>query len=43
MCQKIKQDYCIGVNLRRLRNRAGLTQEQAAARLQVAGIESLLF
>lgn len=39
MCQKIKQDYCIGVNLRRLRNQAGLTQEQVAARLQVAGID----
>ena len=39
MDQKIKQDYCIGANLRRLRKQAGLTQEQAAARLQVEGID----
>ena len=39
MDQKVKQDYCIGANLRRLRKQAGLTQEQAAARLQVEGID----
>ena len=39
MDQKIKQDYYIGANLRRLRKQAGLTQEQAAARLQVEGID----
>ena len=39
MNQKIKQDYCIGANLRRLRKQAGLTQEQAAAKLQVEGID----
>ena len=37
--QKVKQDFCIGANLRQLRNQAGLTQEQVAARLQVAGID----
>lgn len=39
MEQKIKQDYCIGANLRRLRKQAGLTQEQAAAKLQTEGID----
>ena len=39
MDQKVKQDYCIGANLRQLRNQAGLTQEQVAAQLQVAGID----
>ena len=38
MGQKVKQDCCIGANLRRLRKQAGLTQEQVAAKLQVAGI-----
>lgn len=39
MSQKVKQDYCIGANLRQLRKQAGLTQEQVAARLQVSGID----
>ena len=39
MDQKVKQDYCIGANLRQLRKQAGLTQDQVAARLQVAGID----
>ncbi len=39
MDQKIKQDYCIGANLRQLRIQAGLTQEQVAAQLQVAGVD----
>lgn len=39
MGQKIKQDYCIGANLRRLRKQTGLTQEQVAARLQVERID----
>ena len=39
MGQKIKQDYCIGTNLRRLRKQAGLTQEQVSARLQTEGID----
>ena len=35
---KIRQDLSIGENLRRLRDRAGLTQEQVAAQLQVMGL-----
>ena len=38
MARIINQDISIGENLRRLRVRAGLTQEQAAARIQVKGI-----
>ena len=38
MARTINQDISIGENLRRLRCRAGLTQEQAAARIQVKGI-----
>ena len=33
-----KQDISIDGNLRRLRNRAGLSQEQAAAKLQLQGL-----
>lgn len=41
MCveQKIKQDFCIGKNIRALRNAAGLTQEQVAAKLQVENVD----
>lgn len=39
MGQKVKQDCCIGTNLRRLRKQAGLTQEQVAAKLQTEGID----
>ena len=35
MAQKIKQDLSIGDNIRNLRNRAGLTQEEVVAQLQV--------
>lgn len=38
MNQKIKQDLCIGSNLRRLRMALGLTQEQVAIQMQLAGI-----
>lgn len=38
MEQKIKQDYCIGANIRELRIKSGFTQEQVAAKLQVQGI-----
>lgn len=38
MARIINQNISIGENLRRLRIRAGLTQEQAAARVQVKGI-----
>lgn len=37
MIQKIKQDLSIGKNLRKLRLRRDLTQEQVAAQLQVRG------
>ena len=35
MSSSIKQDFSIGQNLKMLRKRAGLTQEQAAAQLQL--------
>lgn len=38
MGQKIKQDLSIGGNIRNLRNRAGLTQEDVVAQLQVKGM-----
>lgn len=37
MGQKIKQDLTIGNNIRAMRNRAGLTQEEVVAQLQVRG------
>lgn len=39
MSQKIKQDIQIGNNIRRLRKRSGLTQEQVVTHLQLQGIE----
>jgi len=38
MEQKIKQDKCIGSNLKRLRLNSGFTQEQIATKMQLAGI-----
>lgn len=38
MEQKIKQDHSIGTNIRQLRIKAGYTQEQVAAKLQVLGV-----
>lgn len=38
MEQKIKQDHSIGANIRQLRIKAGYTQEQVSARLQVLGV-----
>lgn len=38
MSKKIKQDISIGDNLRKLRLQAGLSQEQAAAQLQIQGL-----
>ncbi len=38
MSKRIKQDLSIGPNLRRLRLQAGLSQEQAAAKLQLMGL-----
>lgn len=39
MSQKLKQDIQIGSNIRRLRKRNGLTQEQVITHLQPQGIE----
>ena len=38
MSTKLKQDKSIGTNLRKLRIRAGLSQEQVAVKLQILGI-----
>ena len=38
MDQKIKQDICLGFNIRKLRLEAGLTQEQVSIKLQLDGI-----
>lgn len=38
MSKRIKQDLSIGGNLQRLRKRAGLSQEEVAAKLQLMGI-----
>lgn len=37
--QKIKQDICIGTNIRKLRNESKLTQEQVVTYLQLEGID----
>lgn len=39
MTQKIKQDISLGTNIRRLRKKANLTQEQVVARLQLNGLK----
>lgn len=39
MSKKLKQDISIGTNMRNLRKRAGLSQEKAAASLQVMGLD----
>lgn len=39
MAQSIYQDYTIGPALKRLRERAGLKQEQVAAQLQIRNID----
>lgn len=38
MGQKLKQDIGIGHNIKRLRKRAGLTQEQVVAQMQIKGL-----
>ena len=38
MSDKIKQDISIGANLQMYRKRAGLSQEQVAARIQLMGL-----
>ncbi len=38
MEQKLKQDVGIGRNIKRLRNRAGLTQEQVVTQMQLMGV-----
>lgn len=39
MSQKIKQDISVGDNIRALRQKCNLTQEQVAARLQIENID----
>lgn len=39
MPQKIKQDINIGTNIRALRNKSGLTQEQVVTHLQLDGLD----
>ena len=39
MSKKLKQDISIGANLQRLRKQSGLSQERAAAQLQLVGID----
>lgn len=39
MSKRLKQDISIGANLRRLRKQSGLSQEKAAAKLQLMGID----
>lgn len=39
MNQKLKQDIQIGGNIRNLRKKAGLTQEQVITHLQLQGLE----
>ena len=39
MEQKLRRDRCMGDNLRRLRNRAGLSQEKLCAELQRRGYD----
>lgn len=38
MSERIKQDLSIGHNLQRLRKKAGMSQEEVAAKLQLMGI-----
>ena len=40
MYQKVKQDISIGANIRKLRLKNGLTQDQVATRLQLYGLET---
>ena len=40
MTQKIRQDKCIGDNIRALRKNAKLTQEQVVAHLQLHGLDT---
>ena len=39
MDQKIKQDHCVGKNIRALRLKMGWTQEQTVAKLQLLGVD----
>ncbi|MBR3307931.1 MAG: helix-turn-helix transcriptional regulator [Lachnospiraceae bacterium] len=39
MPQKIRQDIRLGKNIRSLRKKAGLTQDQVASKLQLAGCD----
>ena len=39
MAKKLKQDISIGVNLKKFRQQAGLTQGEVASKLQVKGLD----
>jgi len=39
MSQKIRQDISIGNNIRTLRKKSGLTQEEVVTKLQLKGLE----
>jgi len=39
MAHKLKQDISIGSNMRKYRERAGLSQEQVSAKLQTQGLD----
>jgi len=39
MANRLKQDICIGANLKKYRKQAGMSQERVAAKLQVQGID----
>ena len=39
MSRKIKQDISIGANLKKYRNKAGMSQEVVAAKLQTMGLD----
>ena len=40
MSQKLKQDINIGATIRKLRKKAGYTQEQVVAKLQLHGLDT---
>jgi len=39
MAYKLKQDVSIGANMRKFREKSGLSQEQVSVKLQIQGLE----